>query len=71
MKQKIRMNNRLFTKSPQYSVSTETNLLQTQIEGASLQVKAGNKAGVEVLILKVVDLTDTEGNIHSVKILKN
>ena len=117
-----------FTKSPQYSVSAETNLLQTQIEGASLQVKAGNKAGVEVLILKVVDgegsthekrlsvavtgnptaihkvwseddiqvqqreffsldgrqvyelqsgqvyvmrLTDTEGNVHSVKILKN
>ena len=65
------MNNLLFTKSPQYSVSTEMNLVQTQIEGASLQVKAGNKAGVEVLILKVVDLTDTEGNIHSVKILKN
>lgn len=117
-----------FTKSPQYSVSAETNLLQTQIEEASLQVKAGNKAGVEVLILKVVDgegsthekrlsvavtgnptaihkvwseddiqvqqreffsldgrqvyelqsgqvyvmrLTDTEGNVHSVKILKN
>lgn len=65
------MNNLLFTKSPQYSVSTEMNLVQTQIEGASLQVKAGNKAGVEVLILKVEDLTDTEGNIHSVKILKN
>ena len=50
-----------FTKNPQYSVSAETNLVQTQTEGASLQVKAGNKGGVEVLSLKVVD---GDGSTH-------
>ncbi len=50
-----------FTKSPSYSVTTNSNLLTAAVSGSTVNIQAGNAGGIGIITMKV---TDSEGATH-------
>ncbi len=50
-----------FTKSPVYTVSSESNLFTAAVSGSVISINAGNASGIGVITMKV---TDSEGTTH-------
>ncbi len=50
-----------FTKSPSYSVTTDSNLLTATVSGSTINIQAGNAGGIGIITMKV---TDSEGATH-------
>ncbi len=50
-----------FTKSPAYTISSESSLFTAVVNGSVVNVSAGNASGIGVITMKV---TDSEGTTH-------